>query len=101
MVSVLRTVTEHGELRPGYVDSTLDTLMQTEWVVYSKACVSHTESVVAYLARIREALEQDSKSTEPHVANDNANAIEEYPCPKCHVMMRVITLLPPVRWIGH
>jgi hypothetical protein len=25
--------------------------MRTEWVVYSKACVSHTDRVVAYLAR--------------------------------------------------
>jgi len=51
----LRTATRQGDLhrvtRPGDVDDTLATLMQTEWVVYSKACVSHTDTVVAYLAR--------------------------------------------------
>jgi hypothetical protein len=55
MVSALRAAEQHGELhritRPGDIDTTLDGLMQTEWVVYSKACVSHAESVVAYLAR--------------------------------------------------
>lgn len=54
-VSALRAAAQHGELhritRPGDLDNTLDMLMQTEWVVYSKSCVSHTESVVAYLAR--------------------------------------------------
>ena len=55
MVSALRAAARHGELqrvtRPGDIDNTLATLMQTDWVVYSKACVSHTDSVVAYLAR--------------------------------------------------
>ena len=55
MVSALRARYQQGELhritRPGDVDATLETLMQTEWVVYSKACVSRTDTVVAYLAR--------------------------------------------------
>ena len=55
MVSALRTAQQQGELsrvtRPGDVDRLLDALMQTEWVVYSKACLSHTDTVVAYLAR--------------------------------------------------
>lgn len=55
MVSALRAAYQHGELHritwPGDVDNTLATLMQTDWVVYSKACVSHTDTVVAYLAR--------------------------------------------------
>ena len=55
MVSALRAAVQHGELhrvtRPGDIDDTLDALMQTEWVVYSKACVSRTDAVVAYLAR--------------------------------------------------
>jgi hypothetical protein len=55
MVSALRAAAQHGELhrvtRPGDIDNTLDTLMQTEWVVYCKACVSRTDTVVAYLAR--------------------------------------------------
>lgn len=55
MVSALRAAYQHGDLhritRPGDIDNTLETLMQTEWVVYSKACVSHTDTVVAYFAR--------------------------------------------------
>jgi hypothetical protein len=55
MVSALRAAARHGELqrvtRPGDIDNTLESLMQTDWVVYSKACVSHTDTVVAYLAR--------------------------------------------------
>lgn len=55
MVSALRLAWQRGQLhrvtRPGEVATLLDLLMQTEWVVYSKHCVSHTETVVAYLAR--------------------------------------------------
>jgi len=55
MVSALRAAARQGDLhritRPGDIDNTLETLMQTEWVVYSKACVSRTDTVVAYLAR--------------------------------------------------
>jgi hypothetical protein len=55
MVSALRVAARQGELqrltRPGDIDNTLASLMQTDWVVYSKACVSHADSVVAYLAR--------------------------------------------------
>ena len=55
MVGRLRRAHTRGELhritRPGDIDATLDTLMQTEWVVYSKSCLSHTDTVLAYLAR--------------------------------------------------
>jgi hypothetical protein len=55
MVSALRAGYQRGELhriaRPGDIDHTLASLMQAEWVVYSKACVSRTDTVVAYLAR--------------------------------------------------
>lgn len=55
MVSELRRAARRGELsritRPHDIDQTLDTLMQKDWVVYSKSCVSRTETVVAYLAR--------------------------------------------------
>jgi hypothetical protein len=55
MVAALRKAHTRGELhrvtRPGDIDATLDTLMQTEWIVYSKACLSHTDTVLAYLAR--------------------------------------------------
>ena len=55
MVSALRRADDRGELyrvtRPGEVDALLDSLMHTEWVLYSKHCVTQPETVVAYLAR--------------------------------------------------
>lgn len=55
LVSALRQATEAGELsritRPGEVDALLNALMGKEWVVYTKHCLTHTESVVAYLGR--------------------------------------------------
>ena len=38
-------------MRPGEVDSVLDQLMQSDWVVYTKDCLEHTGRVVEYLAR--------------------------------------------------
>lgn len=54
-VSRLRQRLDNGDL-PQLTDSTktdamLDTLMDTEWVVYSKPCLTHTDTVVRYLAR--------------------------------------------------
>jgi len=55
MVSALRQAANAGDLhrvtRPGDVDDQLNTLMATEWVVYSKDCLEHTHAVVRYLAR--------------------------------------------------
>lgn len=55
MVSALRRSAEAGELervtRPGEIDRLLDALMDHDWVVYSKHCLSHTDTVVDYLAR--------------------------------------------------
>ena len=55
MVGALRQAAEAGELervtRPREVDTLLDALMQSEWVVYTKHCLNHTDSVVAYLGR--------------------------------------------------
>jgi hypothetical protein len=33
------------------IDAVLDALMATEWAVYSKPCITHTKTVVAYLGR--------------------------------------------------
>ena len=33
------------------IDALLDALMATDWVVYSKPCLTHTETVVDYLCR--------------------------------------------------
>jgi hypothetical protein len=55
MVSALRQCAEAGELsrvtRPGEIDRMLDALMAQDWVVYSKPCLNHTDTVVDYLAR--------------------------------------------------
>ena len=55
MVSLLRQSAKAGELNrvshPGDVDHVLDQLMNTDWEVYSKSCLSHTDGVVTYLAR--------------------------------------------------
>jgi hypothetical protein len=55
MVSALRRAHDEGCLpritRPGDVDTTLGALMRTGWVVYSKAAVSHSATVVTYLSR--------------------------------------------------
>jgi hypothetical protein len=54
-VSRLRQAIEAGGLPrlsdPKAIDRVLDTLMGTEWVVYSKPCLVHTETVVDYLGR--------------------------------------------------
>lgn len=55
MVGLLRRAATRGELarvtRVGEVNAVLDTLMATEWVVYTKNCLNHTGTVVDYLAR--------------------------------------------------
>ncbi len=40
-----------GNTGPEAVDAMLDALMASDWVVYAKPCLSHTDSVLAYLAR--------------------------------------------------
>jgi len=55
MVSALRKAAQQGDLsrikRDGDVDSVLNQLMATHWVVYSKACLNRTQTVVNYLAQ--------------------------------------------------
>jgi len=54
-VSRLRRAFEDGRLAriedPAQVAVMLDRLMASEWVVYSKPCITHTETVVDYLGR--------------------------------------------------
>lgn len=54
-VSRLRQRLDAGELPrladPAQCGTLLDTLMATDWVVYSKPCLTHTDVVVDYLAR--------------------------------------------------
>jgi hypothetical protein len=54
-VSRLRQALEAGHLTrikdAAQIDAMLDALMAIDWVVYSKPCITHTESVVAYLGR--------------------------------------------------
>jgi len=55
MVSALRYSEQCGELKriqdKRQFDQTLDQLMQTQWVVYTKANIQKPETIVAYLAR--------------------------------------------------
>jgi hypothetical protein len=55
MVSALRAAAKAGELHrvthPGNVDTMLDTLMRTEWVVYTKACPAQPHTAIEYLGR--------------------------------------------------
>ena len=55
MVGALRAGATNGELhrvtREGEIDTLLDRLMQSDWVVFSKACPGRAEQVVDYLAR--------------------------------------------------
>ena len=55
MVSGLRAAYAAGALPrlsdPAEVDAQLDRLIQTDWVVYTKPWLSHSEAVVDYLAR--------------------------------------------------
>jgi hypothetical protein len=53
-VSRLRQAIERGQLDgldPAEIDPMLDALMCTDWNVYSKPCLGHTETVVDYLGR--------------------------------------------------
>lgn len=55
MVGSLREAAQAFELhritREGEVDAVLDALMNETWAVYTKACLSHTPTVVDYLGR--------------------------------------------------
>ena len=55
LVSRLRRAVEDGRFErietAEQIDTMLDALMATEWVVYSKACPTRTETVVDYLGR--------------------------------------------------
>jgi len=55
MVSALRAADQNGDLnrvtRADEVDKILDKLMKNQWVVYSKACITRTETVIDYLGR--------------------------------------------------
>ncbi len=55
MVSALRQSANRSELhritRPGEIDAQLDSLMKTEWVVYTKAYLKRPDTVVEYLSR--------------------------------------------------
>jgi len=51
----LRAARRAGELagltHPGELEAVLEALAATDWVVYAKPCLGHTEQVVDYLAR--------------------------------------------------
>lgn len=76
MVGALRAAATAGQLtrvtRDGEIDALLDQLMQSEWVVFSKACPGRAEQVVDYLARYSHRIaisdERIVKADESHVS---------------------------------
>ena len=76
MVSALRQAANDGELhrviREGEIDALLAQLMESEWVVYSKACPGRAEQVVDYLGRYTHRIaisdERIVKADEAHVS---------------------------------
>lgn len=55
LISALRVCANQGQLNrvthSEEVDRLLDTLMHKDWVVYSKHCMSRTDSIIGYLSR--------------------------------------------------
>lgn len=55
MITLLRESVRQGELeritRPGEIDERLNALMKTDWVVFSKHCITQPWAIVGYLAR--------------------------------------------------
>jgi hypothetical protein len=55
LVSALRQCAKSGKLsritRVDEVDTVLNSLMQKDWVVYSKPCLNRTDRIIGYLAR--------------------------------------------------
>lgn len=55
MVSALRATHEKDDLkritRANEINQTLNTLMEKDWVVYSRACLTKTETIIDYLGR--------------------------------------------------
>lgn len=55
MVSALRVCADKGELsrvtNRDEVVKRLDSLMQKDWVVYSKHCMNRTDTIIGYLSR--------------------------------------------------
>lgn len=55
MVSALREARQKGALKRirhrDEIDQTLDTLMRKDWIVYSRHCLTKTQSVIDYLGR--------------------------------------------------
>ncbi len=68
MVSVLRECATAGKLsritRADEIDRMLNQLMKKEWVVHTRHCLNHTQSVVGYLARYSHRIAiSDQRST--------------------------------------
>ncbi len=72
-VSRLRQQIQDGKLPriedPAQIKALLDTLMAADWVVYSKPCLTHTDTVVDYLARYSHRI----ALTEGRIVNRDGN----------------------------
>ena len=75
-VSRLRQQIHDGKLPrlkdPVQIEALLDALMATDWVVYSKPCLTHTETVVEYLARYSHRI----ALTESRIVNRDGDRVQ-------------------------
>lgn len=81
-VSRLRQALNSGQFErltdTAEVDAMLDTLMATDWVVYAKPCVTHTETVVDYLARYSHRIALSDARLRGHDADGVALRYKDY-----------------------
>jgi hypothetical protein len=90
-VSRLRQQIQDGKLPrlkdPAQIGALLDTLMAADWVVYSKPCLTHTETVVDYLARYSHRI----ALTDGRIVNRDGDRVQldykDYRDGSCHKIM--------------
>lgn len=89
MISALRHCEQSGELHrlthKKQIDDTLNQLMQTEWVVYTKANIQRPETIVNYLARYTHKIAIDDHrllSTDEHCVRFRYKDYRDHDRPK-------------------
>ncbi len=101
MVSALRTnVTQkklHRITRVDEIDHVLNQLMQKDWVVYSKPCLNHTDSIIAYLARYSHRIAISNQRLISMDKDQVKFRYKDYRKNKSGIMARHYTNLPPAR----
>ena len=82
MVGALRQAAKVQQLqrvtRPGEVDHLLNSLMDTQWVVYSKPCLQRAATVIDYLARYTRRIAISNARVEQVTAQDVTLRYKDY-----------------------